>query len=76
MVGSFNMNDLSKRRNRTLKDIVKSIISHSTLPSSLWGEALKTVAYILNRVRSKSITYMNFGLTKGQVLNTFEFRDV
>ncbi|KAG8496846.1 hypothetical protein CXB51_008129 [Gossypium anomalum] len=40
---------LAERPNRTLKDMVRSMIAHSTLPESLWGEALKTTAYILNR---------------------------
>ena len=31
------------------------MINHSTLPESLWGEAVKTVVYILNRVPSKAI---------------------
>ncbi|RVW13227.1 Retrovirus-related Pol polyprotein from transposon TNT 1-94 [Vitis vinifera] len=38
-----------------IKDMVKSMISHSTLPESLWGEAVKTAVYILNRVPSKVI---------------------
>ncbi|KAH7834402.1 hypothetical protein Vadar_015602 [Vaccinium darrowii] len=35
--------------------MVKSMISNSSLPDSLWGEALKTAIYILNRVPSKAI---------------------
>ena len=37
-----------------LKDMVRSMISHSNLPKSLWGEALKTATYILNRVPTKA----------------------
>jgi hypothetical protein len=36
-------------------DMVRSILSYSTLPISLWMEALKTAAHILNRVPSKSV---------------------
>jgi hypothetical protein len=36
-------------------DMVRSMISYSTLPISLWMEALKTAAHILNRVPSKSV---------------------
>ena len=36
-------------------DMVRSIISYSTLPISLWMEALKTAIHILNRVPSKSV---------------------
>ena len=52
--GSPSMNSVSDRRNNTLKDMIKSMISHSTLSESLWGEALKTSAYILNRVPTKA----------------------
>ena len=31
------------------------MLIHSNLPESLWGEAFKTVAYILNQVPSKSV---------------------
>ncbi|KAL5541407.1 hypothetical protein UlMin_043451 [Ulmus minor] len=43
------MNGVAERQNRTLKDMVRSMISHSTLPEKLWGEALKMATYILNR---------------------------
>jgi len=35
--------------------MVRSMVSHSSLPKSLWGEALKTATYILNRVPSKAV---------------------
>ena len=54
MPGTPSMNGVAERRNRTLKDMVRSMISHSTLPASLWGKALKTVVYILNRVPTKA----------------------
>jgi hypothetical protein len=47
---------VTERRNRTLMDMVRSILSYSTLPISLWMEALKTVVHILNRVPSKSVS--------------------
>ena len=34
-------NGVAKRRNRTLIDMVRSMISYSTLQMSLWMEALK-----------------------------------
>ncbi|RVW73385.1 Retrovirus-related Pol polyprotein from transposon TNT 1-94 [Vitis vinifera] len=53
MPGSPSMNGVAERRNRTPKDMVRSMISHSTLPEKLWGEALKTAAYILNRAEAR-----------------------
>ena len=35
--------------------MVRSMINHSSLPKSLWGEALKIADYIFNRVPSKAV---------------------
>ena len=35
--------------------MVRSMINHSSLPELLWGKAIKTAIYILNRVPSKII---------------------
>jgi hypothetical protein len=48
-------NRVAERRNRTLMDMVRSMLSYSTLPISLWMDVLKTVVHILNRVPSKSV---------------------
>ncbi|RVW75445.1 Retrovirus-related Pol polyprotein from transposon TNT 1-94 [Vitis vinifera] len=66
MLGSPSMNGVAERRNRTLKDMVRSMISHSTLPEKLWGEALKTVAYILNRVPTKAAAKTPYELWTGR----------
>ncbi|KAL4361393.1 hypothetical protein GQ457_04G013430 [Hibiscus cannabinus] len=66
MPGSPSMNGVAERRNRTLKDMVRSMIAHSTLPESLWGEALKTAAYILNRVPTKGAEKTPYELWTGQ----------
>ncbi|RVW42708.1 Retrovirus-related Pol polyprotein from transposon TNT 1-94 [Vitis vinifera] len=55
MSWTWSQNGVAERRNRTLKDMVRSMISHSTLPESLWGEAIKTAVYILNKVPSKAV---------------------
>ena len=61
MPGMPQQNGVAKRRNRTLIDMVRSMLSNSTLPLSLWSEALKTVVYI-NRVLSKSVPKTPFEL--------------
>nr|GFC34411.1 retrotransposon protein, putative, Ty1-copia subclass [Tanacetum cinerariifolium] len=43
-------NGMSERRNRTLLDMVQSMMSQSTLLKSFWDYALETVARILNMV--------------------------
>jgi transposase InsO family protein len=49
-------NDVAERRNITLMDMVRSMLSNSTLPLSLWMEELKTAAHIINCVPSKSVS--------------------
>ena len=46
--GSPSQNGVAERRNRTLLDMVRSMLACSKLPDSLWSEALKMVVYILN----------------------------
>jgi hypothetical protein len=43
-------------------DMVRSMLSNSNLPKSLWMYALKTVVYLLNRVPCKSIPKTPFEL--------------
>ena len=54
MPGTPSMNDITERRNRTLQDMVRSMMVESSLHISLWGEALKIVIYLLNRVPTKA----------------------
>ncbi|KAG9444534.1 hypothetical protein H6P81_015874 [Aristolochia fimbriata] len=43
-------NGVSERRNGTFLEMVRSMMSGTNLPLSLWSEALKTAAYLLNSV--------------------------
>nr|GEV23405.1 hypothetical protein [Tanacetum cinerariifolium] len=43
-------NGVSERRNRTLLDMVRSMMNLTTLPLSFWGYALEAAARILNMV--------------------------
>jgi len=65
MPGSPSMNDVIERRNKTLKDMVKSMICHSNLPKSLWGEVLKIAAYLLNSVPTKAAAKTPYELWVG-----------
>nr|GFA35520.1 retrotransposon protein, putative, Ty1-copia subclass [Tanacetum cinerariifolium] len=49
------MNGVSERRNRTLLDMVRSMMSQTTLPKSFWDYALESVARILNMVSTKKV---------------------
>ncbi|KAJ9567534.1 hypothetical protein OSB04_003500, partial [Centaurea solstitialis] len=60
------MNGVSERRNRTLLDMVRSMMCHSTLPVSFWEHALETAAHILNRAPTKSVEKTPYELWKGK----------
>ncbi|KAL0368210.1 UNVERIFIED_CONTAM: Retrovirus-related Pol polyprotein from transposon TNT 1-94 [Sesamum calycinum] len=59
------MSGVAEKRNRTLKDMLRSMVSNSTLPESLWGEAPKTAVYILNRVPTKATNKTPYELWTG-----------
>ena len=45
-------------------DIVRSMMSYANLPVFLWGYALETSAYLLNKVPSKSIPQTPYEIWK------------
>ena len=53
--GTPQHNGVSERHNRTLLDIVQSMMSLTNLPLSFWGYALETATFTLNRAPSKSL---------------------
>ena len=62
MPGTLEQNGVAERRNQTLMDMVRSMISGTKFPQSFWGEALQTVMYLLNRVPSNSVPKTPFEL--------------
>ncbi|RVW57835.1 Retrovirus-related Pol polyprotein from transposon TNT 1-94 [Vitis vinifera] len=66
MSGTSQHNGVAQKRNRTLLDMVRCMLSKSSLPEFLWGEALKTVTYILNQVPSKSMPKTPYELWSGK----------
>lgn len=65
--GTPQRNGVSERRNRTLLDMVRSMMSQSDLPLSFWGYALETAAFTLNRVPSKSVDKTPYEIWTGKV---------
>lgn len=47
-------NGVAERKNRTLKEMVNSMLSYSGLSEGFWGEAMLTACYLLNRIPGKS----------------------
>ncbi|GJR52533.1 retrotransposon protein, putative, ty1-copia subclass [Tanacetum coccineum] len=59
-------NGVSKRRNRTLLDMVRSMMSQTTVPKSFWDYALETAARILNMVPTKKVEKTPYKVWHGQ----------
>ena len=64
--GTPQRNGVFKRHNRTLFDIVQSMMSLTDLPLSFWGHALETDAFTLNRAPSKSVETTPYELWFGK----------
>ncbi|GJT71732.1 retrotransposon protein, putative, ty1-copia subclass [Tanacetum coccineum] len=60
------LNGVAERRNRTLLDMVRSMMCRATLPISFWGYALETAAHILNLVPTKKVSKTPFEMWKGK----------
>nr|GEX77291.1 hypothetical protein [Tanacetum cinerariifolium] len=59
-------NEVSERRNRTLLDMVRSMMSQTTLPKSFWDYALETAARILNMVPTTKVDKTPYEIWHGQ----------
>jgi hypothetical protein len=59
-------NSVAERWNCTLMKMVCSMLSNSTIPLSLWMEALKTAAHIINHIPSKSVHMTPYELWTGR----------
>nr|GEZ24680.1 hypothetical protein [Tanacetum cinerariifolium] len=60
------LNAVAERRNRTLLDMVQSMMCQATLPISFWGYALETATHILNIVPTKKVSKIPFEMWKGK----------
>nr|GEY17655.1 hypothetical protein [Tanacetum cinerariifolium] len=59
-------NGVSERRNRTLLDMVRSMMSQITLLKSFWDYALETAARILNMVPTKKVEKIPYEVWHGK----------
>nr|GEW98641.1 retrotransposon protein, putative, Ty1-copia subclass [Tanacetum cinerariifolium] len=62
-------NGVSKRRNQTLLDMVRSMMSLTTLSMSFWGYALECAARILNMVPTKKVNKTPYEMWHEKVSN-------
>ena len=48
-------NGIAGRRNMTILDMTRCMLKKNNLPKSLWGEAVTTTVYILNKCLTKKL---------------------
>lgn len=68
-------NGLAERKNRSLKDMMNAMLLSSGLPDNMWGEAVLSACYILNRLPHKKLDKTPYELWKGFAPN-FKFLKV
>ncbi|KAL0411216.1 UNVERIFIED_CONTAM: hypothetical protein Slati_3711300 [Sesamum latifolium] len=66
--GTPQLNVVSERRNKTLLDIVQSMMSFTKLSLSLWEYALEMAAKLLNKTPSKKISQMPYEIWHGKFI--------
>ncbi|KAK8923669.1 hypothetical protein KSP39_PZI019346 [Platanthera zijinensis] len=59
-------NGVSERRNRTLLDMARSMMSHADLHVSFWGFALETATMTLNRAPTKTVLKIPYEIWTGK----------
>ena len=67
-------NDVIKRKNRCLEEIVRAILSESTLPKTFWVDSVNMASYVMNRalirpILNKTPYKLYFG--RNQIFNTY-----
>ena len=59
-------NGVAEHQNKTLKEMMNALLLSSGLPQNLWGEAILSANYILNRIPHKKTNQSPYELWKGQ----------
>ncbi|CAH9115649.1 unnamed protein product [Cuscuta europaea] len=59
-------NGVAERKNRTLKDMMNAMLVSSGLPQNMWGEAVLSSNYLLNKVPRKKYDKTPYELWKGR----------
>ncbi|KAL0433700.1 UNVERIFIED_CONTAM: hypothetical protein Slati_2704300 [Sesamum latifolium] len=72
--GTPQLNRVAERRNRTLLDMVRSMMSFTELSPSFWGYALETAAKLLNIAPSKTVPQMLYEIWHGKPASYKYFR--
>ena len=64
---SPQQNGIAERKNRTLKEMMNAMLASFGIPQNLWGEALLSANYVLNKLPHKRLDKTPYELWKGHV---------
>ena len=69
---------MAKIKNRTLKEMMNATLISSRLAQNIWGEAILTANYLLNKAPKKKAErlHMSYGKEESHPTNTDECGDV
>ena len=67
-------NGVAERKNRTLLDMINCMLVSSGAPENLWGEALLTACYVLNRIPNKTSNITPYEYWKNRSLKLDYFK--
>ncbi|GJU06701.1 retrotransposon protein, putative, ty1-copia subclass [Tanacetum coccineum] len=67
-------NGVSERKNKTLLDMVRSMMSQTTLLKSFWDYAVESAAHILNIVSIKKVEKTPYVVWNGKALKMYYLR--
>lgn len=56
-VNTAEQNGVAERKNRHLLEVARALMFKMNVPKFLWGEAVKTAAYLINRMPSRILNY-------------------
>jgi len=59
-------NGITKRKNRTLKEMMNALLISSGLPDNFWGEAILSANHILNKIPQKKTLKSPYELWKNR----------
>ena len=69
-------NGVAERKNRTLLKLMNTMLIDLGAPTKLWGEAVLTACYVLNRVLHKKAKIIPFELSTGYKPNLRDFKSL
>ena len=58
-------NGIAERKNRTLKDMMNAMMLNSGMLDNIWGEAILTAYYLLNKIPHKKLDKTPYEMWKG-----------